>query len=77
MDDALETRVEDVPQGVAQEVERQDQDKNGKPRHHGQEWVLIEHRIRLLEHVAPRGRGWLDADADEAERRLDQNRVAH
>ena len=26
MDDALETRVEDVPQGVAHEVERQDQD---------------------------------------------------
>ena len=32
MDDALETRGEDVPQGVPHEVERRDQDKNGNPR---------------------------------------------
>src|ERR1700754_3179699 len=68
-------RVERVPQAVADEVDAQDDQDEGQAREDGQPPLL---RIRLCrgdEH-AERRRRRLDPEAEEGERRLDQDRRA-
>ena len=58
MDDAFEPRVEHVAQGVADEVERQHQQKDRNTRDDRQERLLLEHGKRLLQHGAILLRGF-------------------
>lgn len=73
----LAPRVERVSHAVPDIIERQhrddEHDTGGKRQPGGKKDVLLG----VGEHVAPGGGGRLDAEAQERERRLDQNGRAH
>src|SRR5437762_1392048 len=69
---------EDAVQPVAEQVKAEDgrQDRQGRRRRRP-ELALEEVVGPGLDHVAPRGRGLLHAEAEIAQAGLDQNRLAH
>ena len=74
---AAQLGVPGVAQRVAEEVEAQDGQADGQAGKDRQPRRLLhEGAAGAAEHQAPRGRGRLGADAEEAQRGLDEDRVA-
>src|SRR5262249_56135304 len=72
-----ELRVPGVAEGVAEEIESEDGQADREAGEHGQPRRLLEEgAARRAQHEAPRRLGRLRTDAKEAQRRLDQDRVA-
>src|SRR5207249_9242575 len=72
-----ELRIPRIPESITEQVEaehRQADRQTGKDRQPGR--LLHERPARARQHQSPRRRGRLGADAEERERRLDQDRVA-
>src|SRR2546430_3928200 len=69
----LETRVECVPNGVAEDIrcEHRGEDGDAGPDHQPER--VEEVALRVGQHVAPARRRRLDAEAEEVESRLDQD----
>src|SRR5207248_2618244 len=68
-----ESRVERVANPVAEQVEGEHGDRDGETREEHEPPRRDEVRDRVGQHVAPRRRGGRDADAEEAERGLDDD----
>src|SRR5687767_6951717 len=60
-------RIERVAQPVAEQVERQHEDENRKPRPDRHPWRLLDVVLRGVEHAAPARRRRLLAEAEERE----------
>src|SRR5581483_922990 len=70
-------RVPGVPQRITEEVEPEDGEADGEAREDRQPGRLLHERSTgAAEHQSPRRRGRLGADAQEAERGLDEDRIA-
>src|SRR5215831_21357486 len=70
-------RIPRVTKRITEEVEAQDRQADGQAREDREPRSLLhEGATRARQHEAPRRRGRLGADAEERERRLDQDRVA-
>ena len=67
-------RIEGVAQAVAQEIEGERRQQDGEPRHEDEPGCQAHEAIAAPHVGAPRGRGRLDADAEEAQARLGQER---
>src|SRR5579885_2450398 len=73
--DGAETRVEDVAQPVAEEVEAEDGEHDREPREDSHPDVGVDEAAGVGEHVPPGGFRRLGAEAEEAERRLGEDRL--
>ena len=66
--------VEGVAEAVGEEHEGENDEHDGQAGEEGQVGVVKENiAIVLLDHHAPGGHGGLDADAEEAQARLDED----
>src|SRR5437773_8128226 len=69
-------RVERVAKAVADEVDRHHREEDEEPGEERDPRRLVHVRGRVVEHVAPRRSGWLDAQTEERERALGDDRRA-
>src|SRR5262249_3152623 len=70
-------RIPRVPKRITEEVEAQDGQADGQPGKDREPRSLLHERpAGARQHQAPRRRWRLGADAEERERRFDQDRVA-
>src|SRR5712692_9418911 len=75
-DSLLETRIESVADGVAEDVGGEHRDEDNHAGKVDEPHRVEEITLRVGQHVAPAGRGRLDAEAEEVERCLDQDDLA-
>src|SRR5262245_652937 len=71
-DDVL--RVERVPQAITDEVDGDDGHEDGDAREDRRPGCDEHVGLRVLQHVSPAGRGWLDAETEEGQRTLGDDR---
>src|SRR5919201_353023 len=69
--------IERVAQPVAEEVEREHDDRDREPRIHREQRRREHVLLRALEHVPPRGERGLHAETEVAQRRLGEDRESH
>src|SRR5262249_49320008 len=62
--------VESVADAIAEEREREHGDRDGDRRKHAEMPVRADVLLAFADHLSPRRRGRVDADADERQRRL-------
>src|SRR2546427_3735272 len=67
-----ELRIQRVAQPVAQQVDAERRQRERRAGERGQPPRDVEKIAALRQHAAPRGRGRLDAEAEEADRGLDR-----
>src|SRR6266850_5776867 len=67
--------IERVAQPVADEVDRDHREEDEEPGEERDPRRLVHVGGRVVQHVAPRRRGWLDAQAEERERALGDDRA--
>src|SRR5690348_3139812 len=73
----LQLRVPRVAQRISEEVEAEDGEADGQAGEDGEPGGLLHERASgAAQHEAPRGVGRLRAHAEEAQRGLDEDRVA-
>src|SRR5579884_2566188 len=65
--------IQCVAQPIAEQVEPEHGESDGDAREEHHPGIGAVITLRLVDHVAPGGRGRLHADADEAQRRLDEH----
>jgi len=70
-------RIESIPQTIAQEVEPKNQHGDRQTGHEREVRRIEQVGTAAVQHGAPAGRGRLDAEAKEAERRLTDDRASH
>src|SRR3990172_3129194 len=73
----LQPRVQRVAQPVTEEVDPQDGDENRQPRERGQPPRRGQVHPPVRQHPPPGGRGWLDAEAQERQRRFHHDYPRH
>ena len=69
------TRIERVAQTVADEVDREHGEEDGEPGEHGEPPLVFEVADRVGQQVAPARRRRLDAETEERQRGLDEDRL--
>src|SRR6266516_633770 len=72
----LQSRVESIPDGVAEDVRGQDGEKDREPWKSNQEPGAEEVALGVRQHVAPARCRRLDAEAEEVQGRLDEDDLA-
>src|SRR5689334_13365998 len=62
--------------GAREEIAAEHREEDAGAGEDAEPWLAAHRRLRLVEHVAPTRRGWLHADAEEAEGTLEKNPAA-